>query len=45
MTILIALIFIVMIFTNAWMERRISTLEKRWDDYIGQQQSFQELRR
>jgi hypothetical protein len=45
MTILIALIFVIMIFTSAWMERRIRALEKRWDDYMEQQQSLQALRR
>jgi F0F1-type ATP synthase membrane subunit b/b' len=42
--VLIALIFVLMIVTNAWMERRISALEQRWDEFLERQQQAQASR-
>lgn len=35
------LLLVIMILTNAWMERRISALERKWDEYMAQKQSLQ----
>ena len=42
--VLIALIFVLMIVTNAWTERRISALEQRWDEFLERQQQAQASR-
>jgi hypothetical protein len=41
MIFVIGLVLVLMIVTNFWMERRICTLEQRWNDYIAEQHSSQ----
>ena len=38
---ILCILLVVMILTNAWMERRISALERQWNEYMSQKQSFQ----
>jgi hypothetical protein len=38
MTLVIALIFVLIIVNNIWMERRIRGLERRWNEFVDQHQ-------
>jgi hypothetical protein len=40
MLLVIGIVLVLMIFHTAWLEQRIRTLERRWDESLNQQNQY-----